>query len=85
VDVGGSSPSVPTTFLLIYKGMKEYSPKVETSDEPSFDKLVSLASDIEKASESLPPEENQSYEDSLRSIVQARQSAPMNEGQIYII
>lgn len=52
--------------------------------EPSTEHLVSIVTDLDKASEALSEHERESYEDAQRSVVEARSSPEVHEDYIRI-
>jgi hypothetical protein len=52
--------------------------------EPTTDHLVRIVTDLDKASETLPQSERQSYEDAQRSVVEARSSPEVHEDHVRI-
>lgn len=47
--------------------------------------LIEIVVDLPKASESLPPEEKQAYDEAKRSVVEARHQAAAHDGDIRIL
>jgi hypothetical protein len=55
-----------------------------TPVQDDFGKLVELASDLDQAANSLPPEEREAYQDNQQSVVDARRSAEVHEGLLQL-
>jgi hypothetical protein len=56
---------------------------IPTAQE-EFSRLVELASDLDQAAQSLPPEERESYANAQQSVVEARRSAEVHEGLLQL-
>lgn len=59
--------------------------RTKSAMEPTTDHLVSIVTDLRKATEALPPSDRQSYEDAQRSVVEARSSPEVHEDHVRIL
>ncbi len=53
--------------------------------EPTTDQLVRIVTDLHKATDALPADERQTYEDAQRSVVEARSSPEVHEDHVRIL